>query len=299
MEEYVYTTKTDSKGIITEVSDSFCRLTGYKKDELIEKNHNIIRHPEMNKAKFKELWKTIENEDIWEGDIRSIKKNGISFWMRVIIFPRYNIQKKLIGYSSIRHNITAAKELEIEVIHDSLTSLFNRRYYDEIIERELMRAKREKVHFTFVMMDIDYFKLYNDTYGHQQGDNVLREIGKLLKKKLNRGSDFCFRLGGEEFGFFFIGQSLEESTIFTKEVCKAIENLHITHSKNSASQYVTASFGLVNVDMQSVISDEQALYIAADYAFYSAKDSGRNRVMVFKNEKIELFLTINFLPSED
>ncbi|MDD5717287.1 MAG: sensor domain-containing diguanylate cyclase [Sulfuricurvum sp.] len=289
MEEYVYTTKTDIKGTITDVSDSFCRLTGFTREEFVGKNHNLIRHDDMDKQLFKELWETISDGDIWEGDIQSVKKDGTSFWMRVVIFPRYNIDKELIGYASIRHNITDAKQLESEVIHDSLTGLYNRRYYDEIIERELMRSKREKAYFTFVMMDIDFFKLYNDTYGHRKGDHVLREVGKVLQKRLNRGSDFCFRLGGEEFGFFFINESLEASIFLTEGICKAIEALRIPHSKNKASPYVTASFGLVNVNMQTAVTDEQALYTAADNALYKAKEAGRNRVVIFESGDMELF----------
>lgn len=289
MEEYVYTTKTDSKGLITEVSDSFCRLSGFSKDELIGKSHNIIRHPQMSDKIFEELWNTISNGNIWEGDIHSLKKDGTSLWMNVVIFPRYNIQKELIGYASIRHNITDTKQLEREVNRDSLTGLYNRRYYDEVVERELMRAKREKEYFTYVMMDVDFFKLYNDTYGHREGDNVLKAIAKVLQQKLSRGSDFTFRLGGEEFGFFFVKESLEASVRLTDEIRSAIEELQIPHSKNKASKYVTASFGLVNVNMQTAITDEQALYIAADNALYKAKELGRNCVKIFEENDIELF----------
>jgi diguanylate cyclase (GGDEF)-like protein/PAS domain S-box-containing protein len=283
MEEYVYTTKTDKKGTITKVSDSFCRLTGFSREEFIGKTHNIIRSPEMEDAFFSKLWDTILKENIWEGDIKDIKKDDSVFWMHTIIFPQYNIKKELIGYASIRHNITASKKLEQEVIHDGLTDLYNRRYYDEIIEKELMRAKREKENFTFVMMDIDYFKLYNDTYGHLEGDKALKEVAKLLTHKLDRASDFCFRLGGEEFGFFFAGQSLEESTNYVKKICSEIEKLHIPHSKNKASDYLTASFGLINVNMGTSACHEQFLYTAADNALYKAKKEGRNQVAIHVN----------------
>lgn len=289
MEEHVYTTKTDTKGIITEVSDSFCRLTGYTRAELIGKTHSSIRSPETDNSFFENMWSILLEGNIWEGEIKSMRKDGSSFWMQVIIFPHYNVYKELIGYASIRHNISAVKQLEYAVIHDGLTGLYNRRYYDEVMERELMRAKREKTYFTFVMLDVDYFKLYNDTYGHREGDNVLKAIGTLLKHTLNRGSDFVFRLGGEEFGFFFINESLETSLTFVKSICKKIENLCIPHSKNKASPYVTASFGLVTINMQTAVTDEQAIYIAADNALYKAKESGRNRVEAFVNSEIELF----------
>lgn len=289
MEEYVYTTKTNTQGIITDVTDSFCRLTGYDSDELIGQTHNIIRDHESDDETFQELWEKISKGGIWEGNLKSLRKDGTHFWMQVVIFPRYNSKKEIIGYSSIRHNITASKKLEEEVIRDGLTGLFNRRYYDEVIEHELMRAKRDKLPFTFVMMDIDFFKPYNDTYGHREGDNVLKKIAKLLKKMLSRGGDFCFRLGGEEFGFFFAGESLEESIKHTQKICKAIEELHIPHSKNKASKYVTASFGLINIDTRTTIIDEHAIYVATDTALYKAKESGRNRVVVHDIGEIELF----------
>ncbi|NOQ30511.1 MAG: bacteriohemerythrin [Helicobacteraceae bacterium] len=173
-------------------------------------------------------------------------------------------------------------KLEKEVIHDGLTDLFNRRYYDEIVEKELNRAKRDKLQFTFVMLDIDFFKPYNDTYGHQEGDNTLKAVAKLLKSKLSRSGDFCFRLGGEEFGFFFAGESLEESIRYTNEICMEVEKLHIPHSKNSVSDYVTASFGLLSIDTQSSTFDTHAIYIAADKALYRAKEEGRNRVIIYE-----------------
>ena len=224
MEEYVYTTKTDAKGVITSVTDSFCRLTGFNREDFIGKTHSVIRSPQMSDDFFESLWETILNEEIWEGDIQGLKKDGSAFWMRIVIFPRYNVKKELMGYASIRHNVTASKKLEKEVIHDGLTGLFNRRYYDEVIEKELMRAKRDKLSFTFVMMDVDFFKLYNDTYGHHAGDVALKKIAKTLQSKLHRGGDFCFRLGGEEFGFFFSGQTLEDSLKYTEEICNAIES---------------------------------------------------------------------------
>ena len=171
------------------------------------------------------------------------------------------------------------KRLEKEVNQDGLTGLYNRRYFDMIFLKELSRARRDKLSFTFIMMDIDHFKQYNDTYGHSEGDNVLKSIAQFLDEQLSRAGDFCFRLGGEEFGFFFTSNTLEEVLNYTKVICKGIENLHIEHSKNSASNYVTASFGLIHFNAESVVLDEQAIYIAADNALYRAKESGRNRVV--------------------
>ncbi len=128
-------------------------------------------------------------------------------------------------------------------------------------------------------MDIDHFKQYNDTYGHQAGDKVLENIGKTLKSSLKRGSDFAFRLGGEEFGIIFSDLNESESSIFANLVRKNIEKLQIEHKNNSASSYVTASMGLIVQKEKDILSDDE-IYKLADDALYQAKESGRNRVVL-------------------
>ena len=179
------------------------------------------------------------------------------------------------------------EKLAKEVNQDGLTGLYNRRYFDMIFSKELSRAKRDKLSFTFVMMDIDHFKQYNDTYGHSEGDNVLKSIAIFLDNKLSRAGDFSFRLGGEEFGFFFTGNTLEEVLDYTKVICKGIEELHIEHSKNSASDYITASFGLIYFDAGSVVINDHAIYISADDALYKAKNGGRNRVVAHGVDEVK------------
>jgi len=284
IEEYVYTTKTNKAGIITDVSTSFCKITGFNRDELIGKTHAVIKSPDSSKIFFKKMWQTIANGDVWEGDIKNLNKDGSVLWLRLVIFPRYGNKQEIVGYSSIRHNITTVKKLENEAIHDALTGLYNRRHYDKTIIKELQRAQRGKIHFSFVMMDIDYFKQYNDTYGHQKGDEALKKIADLLIKKLNRGSDYCFRLGGEEFGFFFTGQTTEESLEYANNICLEVEKLHIVHTSNKISKYLTASFGLVTVDMQTHSYDEEFIYTASDQALYKAKEAGRNQVVIYTQE---------------
>jgi diguanylate cyclase (GGDEF)-like protein len=186
----------------------------------------------------------------------------------------------ILLYFYQKEKIKITDILKEEVIHDSLTGLYNRRYYDEIIKKELIRSKRDKVFFTFVILDIDYFKRYNDTYGHQEGDNVLKAVAEVLKKNLNRCGDYCFRLGGEEFGFLFTGKSADESYRFSNMICKEIENLCIPHSKNEASKYLTASFGILNTNIESSSVQEDAIYLAADKALYKAKEDGRNCVVI-------------------
>ena len=160
---------------------------------------------------------------------------------------------------------------------DGLTGIYNRRYFDEHLPKVINSAKRKNELVNFIMMDIDHFKQYNDTYGHQMGDDVLVEIAKILKDSLHRADDYCFRLGGEEFGVIFKADTKEQSIEFANTLKKNIENLHITHSGNTASPYVTASFGLI-CQKANDIAGINEIYRQADDLLYTSKELGRNKV---------------------
>ncbi|MDO8452994.1 MAG: GGDEF domain-containing protein, partial [Sulfurimonas sp.] len=119
---------------------------------------------------------------------------------------------------------------------------------------------------------------YNDTYGHVHGDEALKSIAKAIQESLHRADDYCFRLGGEEFGLLFKGLSAQEAKELINSIKENIENLHIEHKKNSTSKYLTASFGLV-VKNANAVEDLEELYKEADELLYEAKQAGRNRVV--------------------
>lgn len=169
----------------------------------------------------------------------------------------------------------ALKELSIT---DEMTKLYNRRYFNEVFKKEFNRAKRENKSISFLMLDVDHFKLYNDVYGHQKGDNVLSKIGGVLNSFSKRAGDFAFRLGGEEFGIIFHENAAKQALKFANNLLKAIENLKIPHANNSASKFVTVSIGLVykNIDKTTTVV---TIYKEADDSLYEAKKSGRNRVV--------------------
>ncbi|MCW8837517.1 MAG: diguanylate cyclase [Thiovulaceae bacterium] len=202
---------------------------------------------------------------------------GISFIFIIILLLVLRINRKL--NLEIRSRKETEKKLQELSITDELTTLYNRRYFNEIFPKLLNSAKRDKHNICFVLMDIDYFKPYNDTYGHISGDKALQSVSTCVKNSLSRADDYCFRLGGEEFGMLFKGLSKEQATQLIKTIKQNIEDLKIEHSKNSASKYLTASFGLVIKDAVS-IKDENELYREADALLYKAKESGRNKVCV-------------------
>jgi len=169
------------------------------------------------------------------------------------------------------------KDLEKMVKTDSLTKLFNRRYFDEIFPQQIKIAKRNRRLLGFAMVDIDNFKKYNDTYGHQAGDEVLREISQSFKDSMQRPDDYVFRLGGEEFGLLFQIDNRNDSLKLVKDICESVELLKIGHSENSISPYVKVSVGLYVVK-NSDNYDYDDIFKKADDALYSAKLKGKNRV---------------------
>ena len=167
---------------------------------------------------------------------------------------------------------TTIKELERISRSDQLTGLYNRRYFSERLMEEVERIKRNHTSACLIMLDIDFFKSINDTYGHPSGDLVLQEISATLRSIL-RSTDLLARWGGEEFMILLPETNPEHATIFAERMRKAIEEMTIKDVKK-----VTASFGVVEYD-NSVGTIETALRYVDD-ALYKAKAQGRNKVVL-------------------
>ena len=273
----VIISSTNIQGVITEVSEAFCEISGYKKDELIGKSHNIVRHPNSPTSFYKEMWNTLLSKKEWRGEIKNLAKNGDIYWIYAIITPILK-NSEIIGFTSIKSNITNKKHIEELSITDELTKIYNRRFFNIKIEEEINRAKRDKKELCLIILDIDFFKQYNDTYGHQEGDIVIKSVANVLKRKTNRADDFAFRVGGEEF---VIITHIEKDKVlnYANSIKDDIENLKIEHSGNKASKYVTISLGVVCKNAIEINSSEE-LYKQADINLYEAKRSGRNCVVI-------------------
>lgn len=273
----VIISSTNIQGVITEVSEAFCEISGYKKDELIGKSHNIVRHPNTPTSFYKEMWNTLLSKKEWRGEIKNLAKNGDIYWIYAIITPILK-NSEIIGFTSIKSNITNKKHIEELSITDDLTKIYNRRFFNIKIEEEINRAKRDKKELCLIILDIDFFKQYNDTYGHPQGDIVIKSVANVLKNRTNRADDFAFRVGGEEF---VIITHIEKDKVlnYANSIKDDIENLKIEHRGNKVSKYVTISLGVVCKNAIEINSSEE-LYKKADDNLYEAKRSGRNCVVI-------------------
>jgi two-component system, cell cycle response regulator len=210
-------------------------------------------------------------------------------------------EKNFLGTLCIARNITEFKAIEkellssqarlIEVVEelkelatkDALTGIANRRFFDEYLEKEWKRAQRDQAPFSIVMIDLDFFKTYNDTYGHQKGDSCLKEVATTIDEAMKRPADMAARYGGEEFALVLPETNSGGAVSLAEGIRKSIYDLNLKHKNSSCESRVTVSMGVatMKVDKESEFSK---LISKADKALYAAKDSGRNRLSVFGEE---------------
>ncbi|WP_122893401.1 GGDEF domain-containing response regulator [Arcobacter peruensis] len=283
VDENVLISITDKEGTIIDVSSAFCEFTQYKKDELIGENHRLLRHEETPDSFYENMWNIISVGKTFNTEIRNKKKDGTVYWANLTITPVFK-NEEIINYTAVRSDITNKKKLEQLIIEDDLTKLYNRRHFNNILNQEIRRAKRENSTITLVSIDIDHFKKYNDTYGHPMGDKVLYTIGKVLKENTLRSSDYAFRIGGEEFCLIFSNSTITDSCLHVEDIIKEIEDLKIEHKNSKNSDFVTVSAGII-VQNASDIVNEETLYKHSDIALYQAKVKGRNQAVLSDHSK--------------
>jgi len=160
---------------------------------------------------------------------------------------------------------------------DGLTGIANRRRFDDHMDQELRRALRTKMPLSLLLMDIDDFKAYNDTYGHARGDDALRAVAQEIRNHLRRPSDLVARYGGEEFAVVLPDTPLEHAIVLAEKIRLGIVGLNIAHAKARAANHVTVSIGATTSTVEHPFTKAQ-LIEAADAQLYASKRAGRNRV---------------------
>jgi diguanylate cyclase (GGDEF)-like protein len=205
---------------------------------------------------------------------------------KVKVFLELYNQKKLIEEQSellelkIRE-LTVLQEANIKLenlsVLDGLTGISNRRYFDQYIEMNWKNSMRSGKSLSLIMADIDYFKAYNDNYGHLQGDDCLRAVAKAMSLSVNRPTDFVARYGGEEFAVVLPDTDTHGAVKMAEKIKSDIEALKLKHEHSLAAKYVTLSLGVATIIPNS-INSISVLVENADKALYKAKRSGRNAV---------------------
>ncbi|MDR1912493.1 MAG: diguanylate cyclase [Helicobacteraceae bacterium] len=281
VDENVITSRTDINGVITGASAAFYRISGYTKEELVGKMHNVVRHPDTPSELFADLWATIKQGRVWTGEFKNRTKSGGFYWVQTTISPLFSETSAIKGYIAIRHDISLQKELAdtLQKLNeatrqsqtDMLTGIMNRLKINELLHMEIDRAERYDQDLSVALLDIDHFKAVNDTYGHLVGDQTLKTLAQILTTR-TRKTDFAARWGGEEFLLVLTNTQEEWAVRKMNQLREIVE----THDFGSAPK-ITVSIGVASYHAGDTL---ESLVGRADVALYLAKESGRNRVEV-------------------
>ena len=295
----------DDRGIIQNCNQGVTTLLGYQKHELIGKNIKIImpeQHARRHDGYMEKYIETGVAHIIGKvRDLEALHKNGslipIALTVAEARFDDTRLFTGVIRDISDRKNLEAALVKANELLFksnlqlkdnartDALTGVANRRQFDYILGEELKRASRQQLPISMILCDVDFFKLYNDTYGHQMGDECLVKIGTVLRQIFKRSGELPARYGGEEFAVILPGVNAEQARAQAEQLLQAVRALAIEHKASKLSLgVVTLSLGVVSLDADSATADPKAIIRMADEALYVAKGRGRNCVVVYGGE---------------
>jgi len=187
-----------------------------------------------------------------------------------------------VAWMYARHNETLARTLLDQTRRDHLTGVPNRRAFDQALQSEIKRAKRQQHSLTLFMVDLDYFKSFNDLYGHHEGDECLVEVANIIQSCLRRSGDMVARYGGEEFSVILPDTSMLQAKQLAETMRHAVMGLNIEH-KESPHNVVTITLGISDLDLTKEVLPEE-LIKQADKALYAGKSAGRNQVCVVSSD---------------
>ncbi|MGO3406624.1 diguanylate cyclase [Marinomonas sp.] len=199
------------------------------------------------------------------------------FIMRVSPFKLNEAHFFVISHQDVTERKLAEKAVEKLARRDGLTNIYNRRAFDEILSEQWQQCLTLKQPISLAVIDLDHFKLLNDTYGHQTGDDCLIAVSTLLKNFARRTGDVCARYGGEEFAVIWSYTTLLEALVLSKALLEEIRQLKIPNERSPIAPYMTASIGLVEMTPNRIL-ETRDLIAQADDLLYQAKESGRNKV---------------------
>ena len=216
---------------------------------------------------------------IW--DLKSYMRFSLAHF--VMLYVMYAVQNSNENAHKKIDILRQKEKLQLKILEkmsitDMLTTLYNRRYFEEIFPRQIDRAASNQELLVYFILDLDHFKQYNDTYGHQKGDWVLRQIGEVLKTVFPKSDDYVFRIGGEEFAGIFLDHDIHHIQVRIQDIVDRLKEKEIEHTGSPNKKTLTCSIG-VYVKSAEDPSTMQEIYRLADEALYKAKEQGRNKII--------------------
>jgi len=280
----------DTNGVIESSSNSIEKIFGWPPNEIIGKNFD-----QLLSNNFKDIYSQlfINKDNIFNtkliGNIKEITarhrmKRDFPCEISINYIDIYELSHPF--FTAVFRDITLRKTVEERMdwlsFHDELTKIYNRRYFNEQIEKEWKRLLRSKESLSIIMIDIDLFKLYNDSLGHQVGDNCLSMIASAINNSMRRSTDFVARYGGEEFVVVLPDTNLVGAQQVATNILNIIRNLSMPHPNSSVSKRVSVSMGVATIVPTMGCSYERLIRFS-DQALYRAKETGRNKFCSYED----------------
>jgi diguanylate cyclase (GGDEF)-like protein/PAS domain S-box-containing protein len=272
-EGVIYTTPA---GRIFDVNESFVRITGYSRAEVLGKRPSILQSGRQGPAFYQAMWKALRADGYWHGEVWNRRKNGEVYAELLTISAVHDTQGELEGYVGIFSDITAQRtdyrELERLAYYDVLTGLPNRRLLAERLGQALAQARRRQTLFAVAYIDLDGFKPVNDRYGHACGDDLLVALSSRMRQSI-RDDDTLARMGGDEFVVLLQNLTSEADCLpFLLRLRQACARPLEVHGQ---TLQVSASIGVAFCPRDGT-TDVESLIEQADQAMYRAKRAGKN-----------------------
>ncbi len=276
---------TDAKAKILRVNHSFEQITGYTAEQVIGKKPKVLFAANNPATLYKEVWHTLIDTGRFEGEILNRRRNGEVFpaWQRITAVT--DAQNEVTHYVSVFTDITAQKESELKIhtmaFYDSLTSLPNRRLLFDRLEKEVAIAKRHEKSGALMFLDLDHFKLLNDSLGHHIGDELLIQVAERIKSVI-REEDSAIRLGGDEFVVLIhanadsLQQAADHGLLVAEKIQRVLNEKFILQNYQ---HHISPSIGITLFPEESQTINK--ILQEADTAMYRSKDLGRNRISYF------------------
>jgi diguanylate cyclase (GGDEF)-like protein/PAS domain S-box-containing protein len=280
IEENVIVTGTNKAGVINYVSEAFLTMTGYSRDAVIGQRHSMFKHPDTPKTLYKELWGTVSNGDVWEGEMQNLDSFGREYWMKVHIYPKKDERGKINGYVAIRQDITDKKQLEWMEKKDQLTSLGNREHFKQVFEETVKNNKEHDKPVSLVLIYMDNLREYNIAYSLQKGDSLIRSVAVILRKHATCGQNSLFRLAGGEFTVICDFEDESALRQFSERIREAVENAGYHHNANGEHKVATISVGAFFSDNLSPEHDGDQIYGEVSSLIQVSRRKGGNTVEV-------------------
>jgi diguanylate cyclase (GGDEF)-like protein/PAS domain S-box-containing protein len=274
---------TDSNGVIEYVNQKITETTGYLAEEVLGCNPKVFKLDEWVDVEHQELWRTISSGQVWRGIVKNKKKSGEIYWTQEAIAPMIDADGTITNYVTIQEDVTKtrllAEKLTYQASHDSLTNLINRHEFDLRLDRVTATAQGSDSEHALCYIDLDQFKIINDTCSHAAGDELLRQISSKLSQIIRR-RDTLARLGGDEFAILMEHCPLDQAEMTTKKIHHMVEQFQF-HWEDKSFR-IGVSIGLVVINTKNGSANIHLKQ--ADMACYIAKATGRNRTHIYRED---------------